>query len=114
MKLATARLCLDCDEVHDEQQCPICGSESFAFLTRWVAAEEQRSAPKHGSAVPQTDPGRLEAYRALTEPQAPRRRASQRLVGAVAGLATIGVAGWIWSVARQPSRRPPPDPGEGT
>src|SRR3954464_15469229 len=36
MELRTARLCLDCEEVHAEQQCPICASESFAYLTRWV------------------------------------------------------------------------------
>src|SRR5262245_32500541 len=29
MQLRTARLCLDCEEVHEEQQCPVCASESF-------------------------------------------------------------------------------------
>jgi hypothetical protein len=111
MKLATARLCLDCDEVHDEPQCPICGSESFAFLTRWVVAEGQRPASRRESAAAHTDPDRLEAYRALTAPPAPRRGAPHRLFGAAAGLATLGVAGWIWTVARQASRRRPSDPG---
>ena len=36
MQLQSARLCLDCDEVHDAQQCPSCASETFAFITRWV------------------------------------------------------------------------------
>ena len=29
MQLRTARLCLDCEEVHDEAQCPVCASETF-------------------------------------------------------------------------------------
>ena len=36
MRLDEARLCLDCEEIHDNQECPSCGSEAFAFLTRWV------------------------------------------------------------------------------
>ncbi len=43
MQLRTARLCLDCEEIHEENTCPICASEMFAFLTRWVPAEERRS-----------------------------------------------------------------------
>jgi RNA polymerase subunit RPABC4/transcription elongation factor Spt4 len=34
--LTTARLCLNCEEVHDAQGCPLCASETFAYLTRWV------------------------------------------------------------------------------
>jgi len=104
MKLTTARLCLDCDEVHDAQHCPSCGSESFAFLTRWVDPGGQRPAAR-GEPVPvPADPDRLEAVRALTlsAPRAPG--AARRLLGAVAGLATLGVAGWIWSSSREASR----------
>lgn len=36
MQLTTARLCLNCEEVHDAQSCPMCASETFAYLTRWV------------------------------------------------------------------------------
>ena len=43
MQLRTARLCLDCEEIHEENTCPICASEMFAFLTRWIPAEERRS-----------------------------------------------------------------------
>jgi len=41
MKLRGARLCLDCEEIHDAQQCPVCASETFAFLSRWVPAPEK-------------------------------------------------------------------------
>ena len=43
MQLRTARLCADCEEIHEDQQCPICGSEAFAFLSRWIPVEERRA-----------------------------------------------------------------------
>jgi len=36
MKLRDARLCLDCEELHTEEQCPVCASEAFSFVTRWI------------------------------------------------------------------------------
>lgn len=41
MQLTTARLCLNCDEVHDAQTCPVCVSETFVYLTRWVPRSQQ-------------------------------------------------------------------------
>jgi len=122
MKLATARLCLDCDQVHDEQHCPSCGSESFAFLTRWIDPGGQRPAAWLKPTPEAFDPERLEAVRALTTPKAPAPSAMRRALGAVAGLATVGVAGWILSSSREAARRDPapsaPDPnarpGPGT
>jgi hypothetical protein len=46
MQLRVARLCLDCEDVHDGQQCPVCASESFAYLSRWVPTPERRSQPR--------------------------------------------------------------------
>ena len=43
MKQSKAHLCLDCDEVYDEAQCPVCASESFAFIKRWVTTPEKRA-----------------------------------------------------------------------
>ena len=43
MQLRTARLCLDCEEIHADQQCPVCLSEAFTYLTRWVPVEERRT-----------------------------------------------------------------------
>jgi hypothetical protein len=79
MKLGEARLCLDCDEVHDSQQCPICTSESFAFITRWVPGDDHRTRVRMSpSAAP------------------PARTPGSRLVkrGAI-GLAAVAVAGWL-------------------
>ena len=48
MQLTTARLCMNCDEVHDAQACPVCVSETFVYMTRWVP----RSQPVTRRAVP--------------------------------------------------------------
>jgi hypothetical protein len=38
MRLRAARLCVNCEEVHEATACPACGSRNFAYLTRWVPA----------------------------------------------------------------------------
>jgi hypothetical protein len=48
VQLKTARLCLNCDEVHNAQTCPVCVSETFVYLTRWVPRSQpvtRRVAP---------------------------------------------------------------------
>ena len=42
MRLNRARLCLDCEEVYEGAHCPTCASETFAYLTQWVPAQEGR------------------------------------------------------------------------
>jgi hypothetical protein len=91
MKLPNARLCLDCDEVHDQLQCPACASESFAFIKRWVAAPERGRTPV-------TNEERIEkaaTYRALLEADAEPRLSRRLIKGGVAGLAVLGAAGWL-------------------
>jgi hypothetical protein len=36
MQLNVARLCSNCEEIHDSRRCPRCGSATYAYLTRWV------------------------------------------------------------------------------
>ena len=36
MRLHTARLCLDCEELHESPQCPVCASHAFSYVARWV------------------------------------------------------------------------------
>jgi hypothetical protein len=80
MQLRNARLCLDCEELHDAQQCPVCASESFAFLTRWVPAENRRQ--RRRAPAP-----------AETQPAA---RATKKLVtGGVAGVALFALSRWL-------------------
>jgi hypothetical protein len=92
MQLRNARLCLDCEEVHDAQQCPACASETFAFITRWVPSPDSRGRPR---APEPPRPEELQVYQSMLEPERPAggRRLIQR--GAV-GLALLGVAGWLW------------------
>src|SRR5262245_9299692 len=88
MQLRTARLCLDCEEIHNSQTCPVCASESFAFIARWVPAPErrQRSRPltTASSSTPTTD----------------KRSMTRTFVKSVAGLAVVSLAGWAWQRAR--------------
>lgn len=42
MQLRIARLCLDCEELHVENSCPVCASERYAFLSAWLPSEERR------------------------------------------------------------------------
>jgi hypothetical protein len=91
MQLRTARLCLDCEEVHNAQQCPVCASETFAYLTRWVPVPERRQRPRS------VDPAGSETATAYREIMHPPPTTPWRAIrrGAV-GLALFGVAGWLW------------------
>ena len=94
MQLSTARLCLDCDEVHDAQQCPVCASESFSYMSRWVPAPERRPAPR-----PTTSP-EAEIYRRLVQPAPPPSRGKRLLKHGVLGLTAVGLAGWFLNSRR--------------
>jgi hypothetical protein len=88
MQLHVARLCLDCEEVHEAQRCPACASESFAYLTRWIPAPDRRSAPRSRAGDPGVDRDRLDAVRRLVSPRV--------LTGSVVGMTALGVLGWLW------------------
>ena len=90
MQLRTARLCLDCEEVHDAEQCPHCASESFTFLSRWVPVDERRARPR----PPATE--QADVYRRLATGEAEPSRAGRLLKQGVFGLAALGVVGWLW------------------
>jgi hypothetical protein len=90
MQLTIARLCLDCDEVHDAQHCPVCASEAFAYLTRWVPAPERRMRPR-----PTTSP-EADVYRGLTAPEVPPPTRGQLLKRSALGVVALAVAGWVW------------------
>src|SRR5262245_21900862 len=94
MQLRDARMCLDCEEIHAQQECPICGSESFAYISRWISTTERRQRPR---AAPTEQ---AEAYRQLlsasdSEPQ-PWSNKRRWLTGGAFGLAAVSAAGWLW------------------
>src|SRR3982750_944338 len=96
MQLRNARLCLDCEEVHDAQQCPVCASQMFAPITRWVVAPERRTRARG-----EPSSSRAEIYRALIDPGPPPSRTRRLLKGGAVGVAALGVIGWFM-------RTPPP------
>lgn len=94
MHLRRARLCLDCEEVHDEQHCPRCASDQYTFLTRWVPVPDGRLRPR---TVVDPSP-ELETYRQIVHPPPPRR--GRLLTRALLGLGAAGVAGLVFGATR--------------
>lgn len=101
MQLRTARLCLDCDEVHDAQQCPSCASETFAFITRWVPVPERQ--PKRSRSPEVASPETLDTYREMLGPDERRGGAWRTIRRGAVGLALFGLAGWVWRQNARPS-----------
>ena len=94
MRLRDARLCLDCDEVHDVTICPACGSESFTYISRWVPLPEgERPQPR-----PQPEQANL--YRELLAAGEAPTRNRKLLKGGLLGLTALGIAGWAWRSSR--------------
>jgi hypothetical protein len=90
MQLHVARLCLDCNEVHDTQDCPKCGSEAFAYLSRWVPVPERRLRVRTA-----TSP-EAEVYRELIEPPSSTPPRGRLLKRSAVGISVLAVAGWLW------------------
>jgi len=91
MQLRTARLCLDCEELHDQEHCPVCASEAFAFLTRWVPVDDRR-----------------EQRRRPAPPPAPPSNGLRRVVkGGALAVAAVATGRWLWTATRpQPPEKP--------
>jgi hypothetical protein len=128
MQLGIARLCLDCDEVHDKERCPACASEAFAFLTRWVRpapSAKRPAAPKPLEQPPETIE-KVEAYRQLVQGEDKTTGTARLLRNGAMLLATIGLARWGWQQSQgrpddkvrpksddggRPKAEPPPGTG---
>jgi hypothetical protein len=80
MQLRVARLCIDCEEVHDSMQCPVCASEAFEYVTRWVPARDGRDQ-KRPTAPP---------------PPPPTTHGKGKIVGfGILGLGIVGLTQWF-------------------
>lgn len=112
MQLRTARLCLDCEEVHDARQCPVCASETFTYLVRWIPSDERRRRPRPEAASAESGAD-VEAFRRLTEPDAAPAPGRQLLKKGVVGLAALGVAGWLWGGRKDGEAAKAPRPPVG-
>src|SRR3954453_21127890 len=89
MQLHVARLCMDCDEVHDSKTCPVCGSESFAYITRWIPAPERRRLPR-----PPQPSDTAATYRELLSPEPQQSGMPRWLRRGAVGLAALTAFGW--------------------
>lgn len=109
MQLRNARLCLDCDEIHEEAHCPICASESFAFIKRWVPASERRTRQRPPDAAEATNRETIDTYKELLSANEERRLSAWQLVrGGAVSLAVLGAAGWL--LRRNAAASPPSSP----
>jgi len=90
VQLQNARLCLDCEEIHEQVRCPACASESFAFLERWVPAPAGARPPKAQA------PPEAAVYRRLMVADAMRPKAYKLLKRGAIGLMAVSLARWAW------------------
>ena len=105
MRLDDARLCLDCEEIHDEQECPACGSEAYAFLKRWIKTtgnggdrrREMAPAPPGPALRQPATADQLDAWRRIVEGRPAPPGKGTLVVRGLVGLAAMGLAGWAWS-----------------
>ena len=105
MQLRNARLCLDCEEVHDAPQCPTCASETFAFITRWVPARDRRVRPRPAE-PPKTED--VQAYQQMLTDDDQRTSPWKLAQRGALGLALVGVAGWLWKTGGNSTRKETP------
>jgi hypothetical protein len=112
MQLRVARLCLDCEDVHDSLECPICSSESFAYISRWVPVPERRQRPR-----PESDPqpSKAETYKQLLAADAVKPGMKRWVKRGAFGVAALGVAGWLLQRggSRSPEKPPTGDNNPG-
>ena len=85
MQLRIARLCLDCEELHTGESCPVCASDRFIFLSTWLPSEERRRWGRQAppTVAPKVHPVRAWFNRLMggpdSKPAGPRTRASDRV-----------------------------------
>jgi len=101
MQLRNARLCLNCEEVHAAAHCPVCTSESFAYVSRWIPPDERRQEPRAASpqpALPQT---------ALPKPADRPGRPTPQPAGAMrwvrrgaTGVAVLAASRILWQLSK--------------
>lgn len=92
MQLHVARLCLDCEDIHDQQTCPVCSSESFAYLSCWIPAPERRMHPR-----PLPSRETADTYRELLDGKRETSDTRRWVKRGVLGLAAaVSMVGWAW------------------
>jgi len=70
--------------------CPVCSSETFAYISRWVPAPERRVKPRP---APSND---VEVYRQLLSGEPAQPTAMRWLRRGAFGVAALGAAAYAW------------------
>jgi hypothetical protein len=97
MQLRRARLCLDCEEIHEDPECPVCASEMFAYVARWVPVENRRT--RRWPTATNVTPEKSGVARWATR-------------GAI-GLGVVAATRWFWQVGRSaPPSEATPEPND--
>lgn len=104
MQLNTARLCLDCEEVHDALQCPVCASETFAYITRWVPSPDRSRRRR-----PTTSED-AEVYRQLVSGEPTPTRGRRLLKQGALALTAVGLISLFWRKRKTEDEASPPGP----
>ncbi|MEP7119108.1 MAG: hypothetical protein ABI880_16090 [Acidobacteriota bacterium] len=100
MQLRTARLCLDCDEVHDEYRCPVCASDQFTYMSRWVPAPDRLARPRPAPPPPPEAEVYRQLVRGTTQPRKARSFTKALFGLGAAGLGAASVAGLFLGARR--------------
>ena len=91
--LEKARICLECDTIHDLPSCPECGSASYYYLANWIKPHrEPRPAPQ---------PTMAEAPPGEAAPPRKKRRLVRNVLLAGVSLLTA------YTLLFKPRRKPP-------
>ena len=99
MQLGVARLCLDCHEVHAAARCPVCTSEAFAFITRWIQVDNASARADVASNEDGVAAAKIETYRQILHPSPKGSRAGRWLRNGGLLLAAGYLARWGWQIA---------------
>lgn len=73
----------------------MCGSESFAYITRWVPTPEGLPERRPVKAVPPT-PHVVDAYRQLLAPHHAAPSRASWITRSLVGIAAMSAAAWVW------------------
>jgi hypothetical protein len=91
MQLRNARLCLNCEEIHAAAHCPVCASESFAYVSKWIPPEERRQEARPAQSGP----------RPVTPPRPDQSTRGMRWVRrGAAGVAVVAASRMLWQLSR--------------
>ena len=87
-------------------RCPVCTSEAFGFVTRWVKVDP---VPRHVSPeVERAHASRIDGYRQMLNPQPQGSRTARwlRRGGILMAAGYLARWGWVTSQQKRTSQRP--------